>query len=204
MLQNKLDVFFAEYFLWNIKIKKNLGDLLYLLNDAGEKNWWLISEESNATLHLSIREDKTYKIQRIVSTNQQTCYHSILQLVLYQVGILIPHFRSLRENGYKLWVHWFLGRLRWKSVSYDWSMVFKATINQSQVTFVHPNNPRDRCAEILNPFLLKSLWIIKWGIGIQYWIKKNTVIPYSNKKKKKTWMIGLVFEENLRLDYSGS
>ena len=69
MLQNKLDVFFAEYFLWNIKIKKNLGDLLYLLNDAGEKNWWLISEESNATLHLSIREDKTYKIQRIVSTN---------------------------------------------------------------------------------------------------------------------------------------
>ena len=38
MLQNKLDVFFAEYFLWNIKIKKNLGDLLYLLNDAGEKN----------------------------------------------------------------------------------------------------------------------------------------------------------------------
>ena len=43
---------------------ENLGDLLYLLNDAGEKNWWLISEESNATLHLSIRGDKTYKIQR--------------------------------------------------------------------------------------------------------------------------------------------
>ena len=78
MLQNKLDVFFAEYFLWNIKIKKNLGDLLYLLNDAGEKNWWLISEESNTTLHLSIREDKTYKVQRTVSTNQQTFYHSII------------------------------------------------------------------------------------------------------------------------------
>ena len=35
---------------------------------------------------------------------------------------------------------------------YDWSMVFKATINQSQVTLVNPNDPRDRCAEILYPF----------------------------------------------------
>ena len=43
---------------------ENLGDLLYLLKDTGEKNWWLISEESNATLHLSIRGDKTYKIPR--------------------------------------------------------------------------------------------------------------------------------------------
>ena len=57
---------------------ENLGDLLYLLNDAGEKNWWLISEESKATLHLSIREDKTYKVQRTVSTNQETFYHSII------------------------------------------------------------------------------------------------------------------------------
>ena len=38
------------------------------------------------------------------------------------------------------------------SVNYDWSMVFKATINQSQVTLVNPNHPRDRCAESLYPF----------------------------------------------------
>ena len=57
---------------------ENLGDLLYLLNDTGEKNWWFISEESNATLHLSIRGDKTYKVQRTVSTNQETFYHSII------------------------------------------------------------------------------------------------------------------------------
>ena len=57
---------------------ENLGDLLYLLKDTGEKNWWFISEESKATLHLSIREDKTYKVQRTVSTNQETFYHSII------------------------------------------------------------------------------------------------------------------------------
>ena len=158
--------FFSRNIFCGILKLENLGDLLYLLNDTGEKNWWLISEESNATLHLSIREDNTYKIQRIVSTNQQTFYHSIIQLVLYQVGIFIPHFRSLRENGYKLWLQWFLGRLGWKSVSYDWSMVFKATINQSQVTFVHPNDPGDRCAEILYPFPLKKS--LDHGVGNWY------------------------------------
>ena len=71
MLQNKL-------YVHGIVKLENLSDLLYLLNDAGEKNWWLISEESNATLHLSIREDKTYKVQRTVSTNQETLYHSII------------------------------------------------------------------------------------------------------------------------------
>ena len=38
------------------------------------------------------------------------------------------------------------------SVSYDWSMVFKATINQSQVTLAHPNDPRNRSAQSLYPF----------------------------------------------------
>ena len=57
---------------------ENWSDLLYLLKDTGEKNWWLISEESNATLHLSIRGDKTCKVQRTVGTNQETFYHSII------------------------------------------------------------------------------------------------------------------------------
>ena len=43
----------------------------------------------------------------------------------------IVHFKNSRENGYKLWAQWFLGSFRWTSVSYDWWMVFKATINQS-------------------------------------------------------------------------
>ena len=38
---------------------------------------------------------------------------------------MTPHFRNPRENGYKHWMQWFLGSFD------DWSMVFKATINQS-------------------------------------------------------------------------
>ena len=40
------------------------------------------------------------------------------------------HFRNSWENG-QLWVQWFLGGCGWRSVSSDWSMVFKTTINQS-------------------------------------------------------------------------
>ena len=42
-------------------------------------------------------------------------------------------------------------------------MVFKAAINQSQVTLVHPNDPRNRCAENLCPFPLQFL---EWGIAM--------------------------------------
>ena len=35
----------------------------------------------------------------------------------------------------------------------DWSMVSKATINQPEVTLVRPNDPTNRCAESLYPFL---------------------------------------------------
>ena len=59
----------------------------------------------------------------------------------------IPHLRNSKENGYRLWVQWFLESLRWKNVSYDWSMVFIATNNQSKGTLVHPNDCRNRCAE---------------------------------------------------------
>ena len=59
----------------------------------------------------------------------------------------IPHLRNSKENGYRLWVQWFLESLRWKNVSYDWSMVFIATSNQSKGTLVHPNDSRNRCAE---------------------------------------------------------
>ena len=66
----------------------------------------------------------------------------------------IPLFRNYKGNGYKLSVQPFLGSFGWTSNSHDWLMVVKATINQSQVPFVHPNDPRNRCAESLYPFPL--------------------------------------------------
>ena len=43
----------------------------------------------------------------------------------------IPHFRSFKKNGYKFLVQWLLGLFGWTSVGYDWSIVFKATNDQS-------------------------------------------------------------------------
>ena len=44
-------------------------------------------------------------------------------------------------------------------------MVFKATINQSQVhvTLVHPNDPKNHCAESLYPFFFE---FVEWSITI--------------------------------------
>ena len=51
------------------------------------------------------------------------------------LSVFIPHSTDSKENEYKLWVRRFLESFSgWTSVSYDWSAVFKATINQSQVT----------------------------------------------------------------------
>ena len=54
----------------------------------------------------------------------------------------IPNSRNYKGNGNKLSAQRFhLGSFEWTSNSYDWSMLFKATINQSQETLVHPNDP---------------------------------------------------------------
>ena len=58
---------------------------------------------------------------------------------------------NYKRNGYKLSAQRFLGSLGWTSVTYDWSMVFTAAINQSQAVAVQPNHPRNRCAESLYP-----------------------------------------------------
>ena len=60
-----------------------------------------------------------------------------------------PLFRNYKGNGYKLSAQPFLGSFGWTSNSYDWSIVVKATLNQSQGLLVHPNYPRNRCAESL-------------------------------------------------------
>ena len=44
----------------------------------------------------------------------------------------IPLFRNYKENGYTLSAQPFLGSFGWTSNSNDWSMVLKASINQSQ------------------------------------------------------------------------
>ena len=85
----------------------------------------------------------------------------------YVTSFLPAFFRNSRESGYKLWVQWFLGSFGWTSVSYDWSIVFKATITHSQVMLVYPQFSffilRNRCAESLKPFLL---WFLEWGIRL--------------------------------------
>ena len=65
------------------------------------------------------------------------------------------HYRNYKGYGYKLSGQRFLGSFRWTSTSCDWSMVFRATRNQSAVKLGHPeNNPRNRFAKGLYPFPL--------------------------------------------------
>ena len=98
----------------------------------------------------------------ITSLNSVNSQQAFLNDCLHYFPLrVILHFANSRENGYKLWVQ-SLGAFGWTSLSYDWSIVFKATINQSYVTLVHQNDPGIRCAEsFLYPFPLQFL---EWGI----------------------------------------
>ena len=62
--------------------------------------------------------------------------------------IQFPTPESLRGMGTRFPCNDSWDRFGRTSVNYDWSMVFKATINQSQVTLVNPNDPR---GEIVAP-----------------------------------------------------
>ena len=59
----------------------------------------------------------------------------------------IPLARHYKGNGYKLSAQRFLGLFGWTSVSYDWLMVLKATINQSQVKKRNEANVRRKGME---------------------------------------------------------
>ena len=63
--------------------------------------------------------------------------------------ILFATPETLRGMGTSFLREDFLGSFGWTSVSYDWSMVFKANINQSEVTLVHLHGPRNRFADSL-------------------------------------------------------
>ena len=69
-------------------------------------------------------------------------------------------------------------------------MVFKATINQSQVhvTLVHPNDPKNHCAESLYPFFFE---FVEWSITIMiHGAERRVTFFYSDYSgssvKKKT------------------
>ena len=74
----------------------------------------------------------------------------------------IPHSRNFNGNGYKLSARQIQGSFGWTSVIYDRLMAALNTIDQSWLTHVHPNDPRNHCAQNLYPF---SLEFTKWGIG---------------------------------------
>ena len=74
----------------------------------------------------------------------------------------IPHSRNFNENGYKLTAQQIQGSFGLTSVIYDRLMAALNTIDQSWLTHVHPNDPRNHCAQSLYPF---SLGFMKWGIG---------------------------------------
>ena len=81
----------------------------------------------------------------------------------------IPHSRNFEGNGNKLLAQRFLGSFGsgahnlfwWTNVTYNWLMVAMYTINQSNLTLVHPNNARKHCTQSLYP---SSLEFLKWGI----------------------------------------
>ena len=121
------------------------------------KSCWMIQEISLAIHWLRKEPEFTWK--------QETKYwrkKKYGRRYSLRASSPIPHSRGHKRNGNKLSAQRFqLGSFGWTSNSYDWSMVFKETMNQSQVTLVHPNDPKTRYAESLYQFPLQFL---QWGI----------------------------------------
>ena len=87
---------------------------------------------------------------------------------------MTPYFRNSRENGYKQWMQWFFG-------SFDvWSMVFKATINRSYATLVHPKRSQKSLRRKLVPISLKSFWSGEYNLG------QSKQMQRTNRQQKKS------------------
>ena len=116
-----------------------------------------------------VAKTQTYFRQSLFTRNDNRKYVWVLRLQRRETSQIfvsripfcmrraIPLSRNYEGNGYKILTPIFRGPFEQTSVIYDWSMVFKATINQSQVTLGHPNNPTNRCAESLYPFFLQFM-----------------------------------------------
>ena len=81
--------------------------------------------------------------------------------------------------GHKLCGQRFLGSFGWTSISYDWSMVGKATIS---VTLNQLNDPKNRCAESFslshNPLLLVPISLLVSGVKIRLSSPACQLPPY--------------------------
>ena len=99
----------------------------------------------------------------------------------------------LRENGYKLWVQWFLGSLGQTSVN-DCSMVYKTTINQSHAMPCHPKDLRNRCAKACTHSLYNFLELEIRGytreVSMATWWARTTPVNHWScaiKMKGSQW-----------------
>ena len=102
-------------------------------------------------------------------------HNSIISLLLifflfslhhhHHISIAFPPDHQNKENGYTLSMQQLLGSFGRISVTYDWLMVALNTIDQSSLTLVQPNDPRNHCSQSLYPF---SLEVLKWWIVSQF------------------------------------
>ena len=83
----------------------------------------------------------------------------------HHISIVFPPDHQNKENGYTLSMQQLLGSFGRISVTYDWLMVALNTIDQSSLTLVQPNDPRNPCSQSLYPF---SLEVLKWWIVSQF------------------------------------
>ena len=122
-------------------------------------------------------------------------------------GVLISHIsveRILHHHSYSTylfaiasseilgkWVQ-VLGRQAVRS--YDWSMVFKGTINQSYLKLANPNEPSNHCVESLYPFYLKFS-----GVGNSLIVTLETTSRQSLANKRLyslSWLPNIYNNEN--------
>ena len=96
--------------------------ILQLLKDSGT-NYLALTKEVSRGVH------KLLRIHSAAPTATKYLYSAMS----FHCRHPLPLFStpSYKGHGYKLSTQRFLGFFGWTSVSYDWSMVFKATINQS-------------------------------------------------------------------------
>ena len=63
----------------------------------------------------------------VINKNQPRPVYNLIAVSVSSMAFLISRFRNSTENGYKLCVQWFLGLFGRTNVSYDSSVVVKAT-----------------------------------------------------------------------------
>ena len=63
----------------------------------------------------------------VINKDQPRPVYNLIAVSVSSMAFLISRFRNSTENGYKLCVQWFLGLFGRTNVSYDWSVVVKAT-----------------------------------------------------------------------------